>query len=394
MPPDKRAPLREISPAAIHQRTEVKTMSEEKLELTLKEVADMLIASIRFRGSREMIHQHLDKLHQQVRRYMNGKPLCLYHGGNARDGYDLEVCLPVSQPVAVRQITSRTLEGAWMVCTTHTGPYGSPEEEGSLSKCWQRFYARLRDQSVGLAEGPPREVYLQGWLEHGEASQEYVTELQEHLLLPRWLNRMARGLDRLAGEVIMWQVMRGSDKLTALSSAGEKVHWVKGAMERLDAMVDEEARKEIMAGCAHIFPEARIQQLQSEYTRLGDIDRLLQLMAQDRSCGDYSYYSAPKREGNIIYTTKIPFNPSGYQQATEESEKRFHYCHCPLVKEAIRAGQTISATFCYCGSGWFKRLWTGILGKPVRVEVLKTVLQGDDYCQFAIHLPSAEKNSF
>jgi effector-binding domain-containing protein len=365
-------------------------MSEDKLELHSKEVADMLIASIRFRGPREMIHRHLEKLHQQVQRYVNGKPLCLYHGGNARDGYELELCLPVSQPVAVRQIKSRTLEGGPMICATHTGPYGPPEAEGSLSKFWNRFYARLREKGVGLAEGPPREVYLESRLQHGEDAQRYVTELQEHLLLPRWLNRMARGLDRLAGEVVMWQVLQGSNKLKALSPASEKVHWVKGAMQRLDALVDEKARKEIMAGCAHIFPQGRIQQLRAEYLRLGDIDKLLEVMARDRSCGENSYYSAPKREGNIIYTTKIPFNPKGYQEATDGVEKRFHYCHCPLVKEAIREGQKISATFCYCGSGWFKRLWEGILGEPVNVEVLKTVLQGDDCCQFAIHLPAGE----
>lgn len=65
--------------------------------------------------------------------------------------------------------------------------------------------------------------------------------------------------------------------------------------------------------------------------------------------------------------------------------KRKHCCHCPLVRNHL--GEGISPTFCYCGSGWYRQQWEGILGKPVKVEILKSLLKGDDICQFAIHLP-------
>jgi predicted hydrocarbon binding protein len=47
----------------------------------------------------------------------------------------------------------------------------------------------------------------------------------------------------------------------------------------------------------------------------------------------------------------------------------------------------MSITFCFCGAGWFRQQWEGAIGKPVRIEVVKSVLKGDDVCQFAIHLP-------
>jgi predicted hydrocarbon binding protein len=47
----------------------------------------------------------------------------------------------------------------------------------------------------------------------------------------------------------------------------------------------------------------------------------------------------------------------------------------------------MSPTFCYCSSGWERRQWEGAIGRPVRVDVVKTLLRGDDHCQFAIHLP-------
>ena len=48
---------------------------------------------------------------------------------------------------------------------------------------------------------------------------------------------------------------------------------------------------------------------------------------------------------------------------------------------------TLSDTHCFCGSGWYDQLWEGILGRPVDVEVLQSILKGDDCCTFAIHLP-------
>ena len=362
-------------------------VSTTMLQLSTKEVPDMLVASISFRGQRQQISSYIHKLYQQVKAHIKGEPLCLYHGGSSEKGFEMEICFPVSQPVKGEEIDSRILEGGWMISTLHHGPYTVPGQEGGLSRSWKEFYALIRGRNIGLAEGSPREVFLESALQHGEDAHKYVTELQEYLLLPRWLNRMAMGLDRLAGEEIAARIMEGSGKLTALSPARETMQWVKGAMERLEELVAEEQRQEIMTGCAHVFPERRIQQLRAEYLRLGDLDKLLQLMGEDRSMGEYSYYSAPKRDGHIIYTTKIPFNPRGCKEARDELERRYHSCHCPLVKEAIRGQVDIGPTFCYCGSGWFRRLWQGILQKPVKVEVLKTVLQGDECCQFAIHLP-------
>jgi predicted hydrocarbon binding protein len=43
--------------------------------------------------------------------------------------------------------------------------------------------------------------------------------------------------------------------------------------------------------------------------------------------------------------------------------------------------------YCYCGAGFYKGIWEEILGEPVEVEVLESVLQGGDVCRIAIHLP-------
>jgi predicted hydrocarbon binding protein len=55
----------------------------------------------------------------------------------------------------------------------------------------------------------------------------------------------------------------------------------------------------------------------------------------------------------------------------------------------LKSSETISATYCYCGAGYYQGIWEEILQQPVEVELLESVLQGDQVCKVAIHLPAA-----
>ncbi len=86
-----------------------------------------------------------------------------------------------------------------------------------------------------------------------------------------------------------------------------------------------------------------------------------------------------------IYTSKKPRDPKKHEAAKDDVERRKAYCYCPLVRDHIDQG--MPANFCYCGAGWFRQQWETAIGKPVTVEIVKSVLKGDDVCQFAVHLP-------
>jgi len=68
-------------------------------------------------------------------------------------------------------------------------------------------------------------------------------------------------------------------------------------------------------------------------------------------------------------------------------KKRQYYCHCPIVRDVIKVSETISPTYCYCGAGYYKGIWEEILQEPIEVEVLESVLKGDEVCKIAIYLP-------
>lgn len=95
-----------------------------------------------------------------------------------------------------------------------------------------------------------------------------------------------------------------------------------------------------------------------------------------------------RREGNIIYETKIPYMTKQYLREKDPIMKRYYACHCPWVREGIRQQDTgLMADFCYCSAGFHKKPFEVVFRKPLKVNVLETVLGGDTKCRFAIHLP-------
>lgn len=160
----------------------------------------------------------------------------------------------------------------------------------------------------------------------------------------------------------------------------ERVTWVKAAIKQLDQLASEDEKYNILSRCAHEFSQKRIATLKAIYEHTKDVDSVLQEMRKDPP-----WYEDPVRKGNIIYVEKVPYNKEGYEKADNDDDKKMNYCHCPLIRKYLNEG--ISPTYCYCGSGWYRQLWEGIVGKPVKVDIVKSLLKGDSTCQFAIYLP-------
>jgi len=94
------------------------------------------------------------------------------------------------------------------------------------------------------------------------------------------------------------------------------------------------------------------------------------------------------REGNRIIETKIPYNTKAYLAEQDPELKRYHYCHCPWVRDSFRKGERrVPALFCQCSAGFHKKPYEVIFGQALRAEVLQSVLNGDPVCQFVIYLP-------
>ena len=97
------------------------------------------------------------------------------------------------------------------------------------------------------------------------------------------------------------------------------------------------------------------------------------------------------RKGKQIISTKIPKSSYivEYFEAEDPLEKRKLYCHCPRVRDGVGEDPQLPLAYCYCGAGFYKGIWEIILGVPVRVEVLESVMMGGDVCKIAIQLPES-----
>jgi len=221
----------------------------------------------------------------------------------------------------------------------------------------------------------------------------------------QWLAKFSRSLAETVGEKIRKKVLEGSEELLASVNQQEMIEWTRKAMNRLDALVDEKNRRKIMTGCACHFPEQRLLPLRAKYEETKNVDTVQRMLREmfrsdlknelklddeliERILG-WGWGVAGVREGDTIVATKLPFELKECLKATDPREKRHHCCHCPRIRRAIRSsGPKISKTYCYCGAGFYKDIWEKILKQPVEVEVLETVLEGDDVCKIAIRLPS------
>jgi hypothetical protein len=203
------------------------------------------------------------------------------------------------------------------------------------------------------------------------------------VILHEWDRLLAEGAEAILGSEARLRLMQGIESITTKSSFDEYTNWIQEAITRLDAITDDEDKKcQVVSHCAHVFPQERIDHLRTIYSH-GAIDDVLHEMYTD----DF-WYEKPVRRGNVIDMRKNPFNPEGYANAATPAERRKAYCHCPFVHPYLDTiPARLSPTFCYCGAGWYRRLWEGILDQPVRIENVETLLRGNDQCTMRITLP-------
>jgi hypothetical protein len=208
-----------------------------------------------------------------------------------------------------------------------------------------------------------------------------VTEVQ--VVLHEWDRLLAEGAEKVLGGEVRRRLMEGIESITPASSFENYTAWIQGAIARLDALTDDEQKKcQVVSHCAHVFPQERIEHLRDVYQR-GQFDDILREMYSDNF-----WYEKPVRRGNVLYMRKNPFDPEGYEKAATLAERRKAYCHCSFVHPYLdEIPSKLSPTFCFCGAGWYRRLWEGILGQPVRIEHVETLLKGNDVCTLTIALP-------
>ena len=189
--------------------------------------------------------------------------------------------------------------------------------------------------------------------------------------------------------------------------------FTRALMERLEQSLPQEIVRTALAGNNHQIPAEAFEEDAALYRNSDSVEAFLrakhahQVQTLQHHCDTGTVwfeqiitqevvdFVASNQEiqsavidGNILYTTKIPYDPVRYLSEADPVKKRYYACHCPFVREAIlRNDAPVSGNWCYCSAGFAKYPYEVLLCRPLRVDVVESVLDGGSACRFAIHLP-------
>lgn len=193
------------------------------------------------------------------------------------------------------------------------------------------------------------------------------------------LQELGRTIEQCAGLDIARQVMAGSETLKDSSKLPKVATWMQGAMERLDSLVDEGTRAQIMIQCGQncaLMNKGVIEKARARRRKYPNDDAYIDAEQQNPPPG-----SRVVREGDTLY-----------QYYTPRSFTHPMRCYCSLWK-GLPADQTTSLTYCHCSQGFVQKVWESVLERPFTVEVVGSCITGEEECKFVLHLEPRPVNS-
>ena len=193
----------------------------------------------------------------------------------------------------------------------------------------------------------------------------------------------------------------------------ERARLMRQVVERLEAAVGHERCACLIGQGLRDLPDEGYAEERRHFEEAGGIDEYLRrkgdrFVAELEGIRDQGalYFSQPitdeviayveahpeirqgVRVGNVLYEAKIPYMAREYLEETDPELRAYYYCHCPWARESLRQSEAkVPTTFCNCSAAFHKKPYEVIFGRKLEAEVLETVLAGDPWCRFAIHLP-------
>ena len=183
---------------------------------------------------------------------------------------------------------------------------------------------------------------------------------------------MEKCIEKFAGQSARDEIMEGSDDISEKGDKKRVAKFLQGAMENMDALVDEKTRVELMENCGYqcaLQHGAMIQRALTKRRKFKTVDDYLDAEQRKPARG-----TKLVRKGDTLYQT---YTPRAYSKSLR--------CYCSLLR-GLPPEETVSPTYCQCSKGFVRKFWESVLGMPVQVELLRSAVSGDKECEFAIHL--------
>ncbi len=362
-----------------------------RFRMEIKRVEEIVAAVVRRTiGGHGDAQQGIAEIRAVLEGQATGPGICLIHGRTADGKLDVELAVPVGNEGDVHSVEVRTLPAITMFAAIHRGPYQDGGDGEPVRATAAELSQFISEHELLAGDDPVRYVYLEGPETHGEDEAKFLTEIQFPNHLPAWLDGFESGLQECGGEHLVAEIAEGSASLDGEIDASKIRDWVRNALERFDAAIpDPRTRASVLNRCAHHYPRAELDRMRAAYDESSDLDAFIDRLATDKSLFPARIWTDSYEGRTVAYIERSipPWQREAHEQAEDPRMRRYYACFCPLVREAIRRDEALSASFCNCSGGWFVQMWEAILDRRLRVDVVESVLQGEERCVFRVHLP-------
>jgi len=295
-------------------------------------------------------------------------------------------------------------------------------------KTWER-HLRSSGKTIGSSNVEDLKTYISKLISEGKNTDDRLLAISRYVY---WVKKndlfvymaavlggrgvyesIGEKLDKVAGKSTRNEVFDGFVTPPLGSPPETYPSCTKALLDRLNVSLPSEIMKEALAGNHHRIPLTAYTEMKKRYDSAETIDeflvgehgRLVAELEETMKSGRlwYEQEITPEvvefvrkdqriqngiRQGDVIIKTKIPFDPKRWLEEKDPKMKRYYACHCQLARSAILEGAAKPLSdFCYCSAGYEKYPLEVMLGVPLKVEVLESVLAGDDVCKFAVKIP-------
>jgi predicted transcriptional regulator YdeE len=186
------------------------------------------------------------------------------------------------------------------------------------------------------------------------------------------LEEFAGRIEQFAGTAVSNKVMKGKDEMLAARDPVKGALWMKEAIDRLDASTTPDKCRQIMTACGRACLAMNIKGMEaSKEVRRKCATEEEFLNIELNATPDITRF---ERNGDVIYWYYTPRKIGKGMR-----------CVCPLLS-MLPDGVNASPSYCQCSRAFVQAYWSGILGRPVKVELGETSIMGAEDCKFIIQL--------
>jgi hypothetical protein len=172
------------------------------------------------------------------------------------------------------------------------------------------------------------------------------------------IGRFVKILEKKVSNDVMLKILQDSDKYNSFTPR-EKAEWWKDTIIRMEHEIGTKRTKDILCECGKkCCGQGHRETVRKKFEDSESIEDFLEKI----SITDVSYELVDK---NTIVA-------------------EYKRCFCGNVKSAETTFPNL--TYCECGTAFNRQYFSSAFGKPVKVELIQSVISGSDSCRYIISI--------